>query len=173
MSSQPPTIAETLARLEQALPVGDFDYDDGYRDALHSVLLALAQAGMSRQALDDAITTALDAHANNAAQVAREKPGDQQLTADGHPLPSLRFVPPLEALTDEQRDIDTDKARDAMTLEYEAWMKLEGLDLTSADEHLFDPKLTLAQLEWVREFTERWDHNDQIESLQHEQKRSP
>lgn len=95
------------------------------------------------------------------------------LTADGYVRPPLRGIPRMGELTDEQRDIDTDKARDAMTLEYEAWMKHEGLNLSSADEHLFDPKLTLAQLEWVREFAERWDHNEQIASLQHELKRTP
>lgn len=52
-------------RLAHALPAGDGDYDDGYRDALHSISLALLQAGLAPAVLGDAITTALDAHSNN------------------------------------------------------------------------------------------------------------
>jgi hypothetical protein len=40
---------------------------------------------------------------------------------------------------------------------YEAWNKANGLNLGSADEHLFDESLTQAQREWLRVFCERWD----------------
>lgn len=41
--------------------------------------------------------------------------------------------------------------------EYTAWNKSQGLDLGSADEHLFDESLTDAQREWLRDFCERWE----------------
>ncbi|PPC84530.1 MAG: hypothetical protein CTY39_08615, partial [Hyphomicrobium sp.] len=53
-------------RLEQALPEGG-GYEKGYKDALQSVALALAPK-IAESILDEAITTALDAYANNADQ---------------------------------------------------------------------------------------------------------
>jgi hypothetical protein len=50
-----------------------------------------------------------------------------------------------------------DTARDRMIAEYEAFNKAQGLDLGSADEHLFDESLTDAQRKWVRDFSERWE----------------
>lgn len=52
-------------RLNQELSAGDGDYDDGYRDALQSTLLALAQEGMPMKAIQRVVNTALDAFANN------------------------------------------------------------------------------------------------------------
>jgi hypothetical protein len=41
--------------------------------------------------------------------------------------------------------------------EYETWNKINGLDLGSADEHLFDEDLTDAQRAWLRNFSARWE----------------
>lgn len=57
-------------RLNEAFPSEEADYDAGYRDATQSLLLALAQAGVPADTLHDAVTTALDAHANNAPEPA-------------------------------------------------------------------------------------------------------
>lgn len=53
-------------RLAEAFPGSAPDYDNGYRDALASIALALTAAGVSQTQLEDAITTALDAFGNNA-----------------------------------------------------------------------------------------------------------
>ena len=45
----------------------------------------------------------------------------------------------------------------ALCDEYEAWNAANGLNLGSADEHLFDESLTPAQLAWVRDFSRRWE----------------
>ena len=93
---------------------------------------------------------------------------DAERTADGQVMPPLTLVGSLE-LTDENREVDTDQVRDALISEYEAFNKAQGLDLGSADEHLFDTSLTLEQLNWVRSFSRRWELNEQLES---EQRRS-
>lgn len=41
-------------------------YDTGYRDALESLLLALEADGVAFDTLNNALQTAMDAHANNA-----------------------------------------------------------------------------------------------------------
>lgn len=97
---------------------------------------------------------------------------NEQFTADGKVMPPMPFVPRIE-LTDENRGIDTEVVRDAMILEYNAYAHLHGLDLSSADEHLFDETLTLDQLVWVREFTQRWEHNDQLEDLKRQEAPRP
>jgi len=40
---------------------------------------------------------------------------------------------------------------------YEAWNKAQGLNLGSADEHLFDENLTAEQRKWLRDFSQRWE----------------
>ena len=45
----------------------------------------------------------------------------------------------------------------ALTDEYQAWNKAQGLDLGSADEHLNDDSLTGEQQQWLSDFCERWD----------------
>lgn len=59
-------IAEQMERLNDALPAGDGDYDDGYRNAAQSLVLAFAKSGVPLQKIRDAVTTTLDAFANNA-----------------------------------------------------------------------------------------------------------
>lgn len=55
---------ETISsKIGQALPA-EHGYDKGFKDALESVALALI-ANIPSNTLDDAIQTALDAHANN------------------------------------------------------------------------------------------------------------
>ena len=44
-----------------------------------------------------------------------------------------------------------------LTVEYEEWLKAQGLSLGSADEHLFDEDLTDNQRQWLRDFCERWE----------------
>jgi hypothetical protein len=50
-----------------------------------------------------------------------------------------------------------DTARDRMIMEYSDWNAAQGLDLGSADEHLWDESLTEAQRKWVCDFSERWE----------------
>lgn len=44
-----------------------------------------------------------------------------------------------------------------LTDEYAAWNKANGLNLGSADEHLFDDDLTDEQRKWLRDFSQRWE----------------
>jgi hypothetical protein len=46
---------------------------------------------------------------------------------------------------------------DALTAEYDAWMKEQGLSLGLADEHLFDDDLTAAQQKWLQKFCGKWE----------------
>lgn len=48
-------------------------------------------------------------------------------------------------------------AFDTLTAEYQTWQREQGLTLGSADEHLFDEKLTDAQRAWLLEFCRRWE----------------
>lgn len=57
-------VEEEHSRIEEALPAGEGDYSDGFRAALQSITLALAHAGVSEASLRDAVTTALDTHAD-------------------------------------------------------------------------------------------------------------
>lgn len=50
-----------------------------------------------------------------------------------------------------------------LTAEYAAWNKANGLNLGSADEHLFDDDLTEAQLSWLTRFCARWEHAAEVE----------
>ncbi len=52
---------------------------------------------------------------------------------------------------------ETEEKLNALTREYAAWNKAQGLNLGSADEHLFDEELTEAQRAWVRNFSRRWE----------------
>jgi hypothetical protein len=56
--------------------------------------------------------------------------------------------------------------------EYERWNKEQGLNLGSADEHLFDESLTGQQRNWVRNFSDRWEAAEHREanSLTEEQR---
>jgi hypothetical protein len=45
----------------------------------------------------------------------------------------------------------------ALTQEYDAWQKAQGLSLGSADEHLFDENLTSEQRTWLGNFSRRWE----------------
>jgi hypothetical protein len=51
--------------------------------------------------------------------------------------------------------IDTEL--NSLTSEYKAWNKAQGLNLGSADEHLFDENLTAEQRKWLRDFSQRWE----------------
>lgn len=83
------------------------------------------------------------------------------ITADGHAMPSL-VVSRGPTDTELEEPADTDSVRQLLTAEYVTWNEAQGLSLGSADEHLFDNRLTLAQLKWVRDFCERWDNNEQV-----------
>lgn len=56
-------LSALVANLEKSLPTVH-GYEKGFKDALESIALALAPT-IAKAALDDAITTALDAYANN------------------------------------------------------------------------------------------------------------
>jgi hypothetical protein len=58
----------------------------------------------------------------------------------------------------EKTKTTDDDEIDALTREYAAWNKAQGLNLGSADEHLFDETLTEEQREWLRSFHRRWEH---------------
>lgn len=45
----------------------------------------------------------------------------------------------------------------ALCDEYKDFNKEHGLNLGSADEHLFDETLTSEQRQWVADFVRRWD----------------
>lgn len=47
--------------------------------------------------------------------------------------------------------------------EYEAWNKAQGLNLGSADEHLFDEALTDGQRRWLADFCERWEEAERAD----------
>lgn len=55
------------------------------------------------------------------------------------------------------------RAIDALTAEYNAWNEKEGLNLGSADEHLFDPSLTEEQRVWLGDFVQRWEDAEKFD----------
>lgn len=59
---------------------------------------------------------------------------------------------------------DSEPTLAALTKEYAAWNKANGLNLGSADEHLHDDNLTEAQRSWLARFSARWEHVARIES---------
>lgn len=162
------TAATIGSRLWSALPQGDGDYDDGCRDASLVLLNSLLEEGVSIDTLDKAVSAMVQAH-RQAALPNQHKPA---LTIDGAPMPA--FVEAhMPELSDELLELDTEAARSALTSDYEAWLKLEGLNLGSADEHYQDASLSLAQLVWLHDFGRRWDRNDYIERLQAEAQPRP
>jgi hypothetical protein len=58
--------AKTLLEIDKALPLDSGSYQDGYRNALESIILALEAEGVSAKAVAKSVTTALDAYANYA-----------------------------------------------------------------------------------------------------------
>ena len=56
-----------------------------------------------------------------------------------------------------QKPDEIDAELDALTEEYAAWNKAQGLNLGSADEHLFDEMPTEEQRKWLRNFSQRWE----------------
>lgn len=42
--------------------------------------------------------------------------------------------------------------------EYVRWNAAQGLNLGSADEHIFDENLTAEQRAWLADFGQRWDN---------------
>lgn len=59
-------------------------------------------------------------------------------------------------VTSQNRD-EIEAELDALTREYAAWNKAQGLNLGSADEHLFDETLSEEQRKWLRDFSRRWE----------------
>lgn len=55
------------------------------------------------------------------------------------------------------------RAVDALTAEYNDWNQREGLNLGSADEHLFDPALTEAQRVWLHGCVQRWEEAEKFD----------
>lgn len=50
-----------------------------------------------------------------------------------------------------------DSPTDQLCREYAEWNLANCLGLGSADEHLFDPNLTVDQLDWLKDYCRRWD----------------
>jgi hypothetical protein len=46
---------------------------------------------------------------------------------------------------------------DTLIREYEEWNAAQGLNLGSADEHLFDDDLTHEERKWLGDFCRRWE----------------
>lgn len=57
----------------------------------------------------------------------------------------------------------TSSATDALTDEYAEWNRQQGLNLGSADEHLFDTALTEDQRTWLHGFVERWEEAEKFD----------
>ncbi|MCH2220203.1 MAG: hypothetical protein MK097_07760 [Dechloromonas sp.] len=52
----------------------------------------------------------------------------------------------------------------ALIREYAEWNEAQGISLGSADEHLFDERLTDEQRAWLHRFCERWDAAEDTEA---------
>jgi len=63
-------------------------------------------------------------------------------------------------MTGERR---SSRVIDALTAECIDWNEKEGLNLGSADEHLFDPTLTEAQRAWLHGFVRRWEEAEKFD----------
>ncbi|MCP1852824.1 MULTISPECIES: hypothetical protein [unclassified Bradyrhizobium] len=50
---------------------------------------------------------------------------------------------------------------DDLCAEYKTWNKAQGLNLSSADEHLADETLSEEQRGWLRDFSSRWEEAEQ------------
>lgn len=105
---------------------------------------------------------------NDAARIAvwidhpdralREYPECKRFTV--HSIDADGYVQEMLFESDVWQDVLKflqDREFDALVAEYTAWNKAQGLDLGSADEHLFDESLTDAQRAWVQDFSERWE----------------
>jgi len=57
----------------------------------------------------------------------------------------------------------TSRATEALTEEYDEWNRQQGLNLGSADEHLFDTALTEDQRKWLHEFVGRSDEAEEFD----------
>ena len=66
-------------------------------------------------------------------------------------------------MTSQKHD-EIDAELNALTREYAAWNKAQGLNLGSADEHLFDETLTEEQRAWLRDFSQRWEDASPVRS---------
>jgi len=55
-----------------------------------------------------------------------------------------------------------DAELNSLTSEYKEWNKAQGLNLGSADEHLFDENLTAEQRKWLRDFSQRWEGSSPV-----------
>jgi hypothetical protein len=49
-----------------------------------------------------------------------------------------------------------EKLIDALTVVYDVWNHVNGLDLGAADDHLTDPNLKHEQRKWLETFSRLW-----------------
>jgi hypothetical protein len=70
-----------------------------------------------------------------------------------------------DGMTSQKHD-EIEAELDALTREYAAWNKAQGLNLGSADEHLFDEMLTEEQRKWLRNFSQRWEDASPVHTAQ-------
>ena len=82
------------------------------------------------------------------------------------PLSAGSSVPAMEIKMAVQNPDENDAELDALTQEYAAWNKAQGLNLGSADEHLFDETLTGKQREWLQDFCRRWENASPVHTAQ-------
>ncbi len=57
----------------------------------------------------------------------------------------------------------SEPAINALIDEYQAWNKANGLNLGSADEHLWDESLTVEQRRWLADFSDRWEEAERAD----------
>lgn len=70
-------------------------------------------------------------------------------------------------MSNKDQQFAIDAYRVGLTAEYEEWLRLQNLTLGSADEHLFDERLTADQRLWLCYFSRRWDDMETISQAWH------
>jgi transposase len=87
----------------------------------------------------------------------REHDGDRNdLEAFERRLYAWAVASGYSVQTVEQR---IDREIDMLCREYKAFNERNNLSLGSADDHHHDDSLTAEQLEWVRDFSTRWENS--------------
>jgi len=77
-----------------------------------------------------------------------------------------QLSPAMENRMTVKKPDDGDAELDALAREYAVWNKAQGLNLGSADEHLFDETLTEKQREWLQDFCRRWESASPVHTAQ-------
>lgn len=104
------------------------------------------------RALTEAVAIGLmEAYRDSALGLVRGQEAIDELHRD---IDSLRSASDWLKLVNKQASRE---ALDRLTEEYRTFCRSVGLDLSSADEHFNDPRLSPQQQSWLRDFAKRWD----------------